>query len=69
MEFVDPAVDPVPKTGSKSLRMDIQRMASMEKDPRPSTEDHALSPVEHETILGMLDQQHKKLMYSNSLKK
>jgi hypothetical protein len=66
MDAVD---EPLPRTTSKTLRMDIARMASLEKDAHPATETHTLSPTEHDAIMGLMDQQHKKLMYSNSLRK
>jgi hypothetical protein len=66
MDTVD---EPLPRTTSKTLRMDIARMVSIEKEAHPATETHALSPTEHDAIMGLMDQQHKKLMYSNSLRK
>uniref|UniRef100_A0A383VL41 Uncharacterized protein n=1 Tax=Tetradesmus obliquus TaxID=3088 RepID=A0A383VL41_TETOB len=66
---MDACDEPLPRTMSKTLRMDIARMASLEKEAHPATETHALSPTEHDAIMGLMDQQHKKLMYSNSLRK
>lgn len=58
----------LPRTASKTLRMDIVRMASIEKE-NILREGHALSPKEHDVIVGVCDVETKRLMYSNSLRK
>lgn len=62
--------EPIPRTASKTLQMDIQRMASIEKEPQPCRlAGHALTAVEKEAILDQLPDRKKVLMYSESLKK
>lgn len=58
----------LPRAASKTLKLDIARMTSLEKTDTVR-EGHALSPKEHELILGVCDLKSKTLMYSNSLKK
>ena len=60
--------EPLPRSASKTLRLDIARMASIEKE-NILREGHALSPQEHEVIVGVCDVESKRLMYSNSLRK
>jgi hypothetical protein len=60
--------DPMPRTASKTLPLDIQRMASIEHDTC-QREGHALSPTEKAVIMDAIPVMQKKLMYSASLKK
>lgn len=59
----------MPRTASKTLPLDIQRMLSIERDATCPREGHALSPTERAIINGTLPALEKKLMYSNSLRK
>lgn len=67
MEAID-IDEPLPRSASKTLRLDIARMASIEKD-NILRDGHALSPQEHEVINGACNVESKHLMYSNSLRK
>lgn len=60
--------EPLPRTTSKTLHLDIARMTSIEKE-NIIREGHALSPKEHDVIVGVCDMESKRLMYSTSLKK
>jgi hypothetical protein len=60
--------EPMPRTASKTLPMDIQRMASIEHDTC-AREGHCLSPTERAVILDAVPAVEKKLMYSASLRK
>ncbi|KAF8064632.1 hypothetical protein HT031_003433 [Scenedesmus sp. PABB004] len=59
---------PLPRTASKSLRMDIARMVAIEVEV-DDRQGHALSPTEHATIMGHMDAHAKRLALSNSLRK
>lgn len=67
MDLID-IDEPLPRTASKTLRMDIARMTSIEKEDM-IREGHTLSPKEHDVIIGVCDMESKRLMYSTSLKK
>jgi hypothetical protein len=60
--------EPMPRTASKTLPLDIRRMASIEHDTC-TRDGHALSPTEHAVIMNAVPAVEKKLMYSASLRK
>jgi hypothetical protein len=60
--------EPMPRMTSKTLSLDIRRMASIEHDTCPR-EGHALSPTERAVIMDAVPALEKKLMYSTSLRK